>query len=125
MLWTARIIPLSFRALLSVALCLFFFAISGCQSSTRHTLNPQLRQIDELINAEIPAGSTRAQVNLFLSSRGYELQPSNDHNAVIAIVSHIDTETLEPSAARVTFHFNPDGTLLSYEMQSATVPVLH
>ena len=59
------------------------------------------------------------RVEFFLNSRGYSIEHSSDKGSLVAMVRHVDTDTLQPATARVTFHFDPNEKLLSYELQSA------
>jgi hypothetical protein len=108
--------PLCFLALVSGLALLS----SGCKPSASHTSNPRLKQIDELINRQLPPGTPMPQVNLFLNSRGYTIETPRDAHSIVAIMEHVDTETLQPSAARVTFHFDPHDNLLSYDLTAVT-----
>jgi hypothetical protein len=94
------------------------FSICGCKSRVAHTSDPRLQKIDEMLNAQLPQGTPRSRVEYFLSSRGYQTE-SHDKNVVIAVVRHIDTDTLLPATARVTFHFDERQKLTSYELQSS------
>jgi len=98
---------------------------AGCQSPNRHTSNSQLRPIDDLINQQLPPGSTMAQVNFFLNARGYPQEDSHQSHTLIATIEHVDTETLQPSAARVTFHFDSNDKLLTYDMTAAQPASIH
>jgi ATP-dependent 26S proteasome regulatory subunit len=88
----------------------------GCRKNA-HTSDSRLQQIDELLNKQLPPGTPLARVDHFLKSRGYIVQDSPDKNSLVALVRHIDTETLQPATARVTFHFDSNQNLISYEMQ--------
>jgi ATP-dependent 26S proteasome regulatory subunit len=88
----------------------------GCRKNA-HTSDSRLQQIDEMLNKQLPPGTSLARVDHFLKSRGYVLQDSPDKNSLVALVRHVDTDTLQPSAARVTFHFDSNRNLISYEMQ--------
>ena len=96
---------------------LFAISICGCKNRSR-TSDSRLQKIDEMLNAQLPQGTPRSRVEYFLSSRGYQSE-SHDKNTLVAVVRHIDTETLQPATARVTFHFDSLGKLTSYELQSA------
>jgi hypothetical protein len=71
-----------------------------------------------MLNTQLPSGTPRARVEYFLNSRGYKIEASSDKNSVVALVSHIDTDTLQPATARATFRFDPSDKLLSYDLQS-------
>ncbi len=59
------------------------------------------------------------RVAFFLNSRGYELEPSAKPNTLVAIIHHVDTETLQPATARVTFYFDASEHLTSYDLAPA------
>ena len=102
-------------------LCALFLVLpnAGCQSSSRHTSDPQLRQIDEIVNKQLPPGSPMSQVTFFLNSRGYPSEAATDTHSIVALIEHVDAETLQPSAARVTFHFDSNDKLLTYDLAPA------
>jgi hypothetical protein len=93
-------------------------ALAGCKSSG-HTSDPQLRKIDEILDPQLPKGTPMSRVSNFLGSRGYAVENSNDPHAIVAIVRHIDTETLQPITARVTFHFDANDKLVTYDLVHA------
>jgi hypothetical protein len=72
-----------------------------------------------MLNTQVPQGTPRSRVEYFLNSRGYGLEDSPDKSSLVAVVRHIDTDTLQPATARVTFHFDSNDKLLSYELQAA------
>ena len=104
-------------ALASVVLLASLIAL-GCKSHS-HTSDYRLQKIDEMLNSQLPQGTPRLRVEYFLSSRGYQLENSPDKSSLVAVVRHIDTETLIPATARVTFHFDSNDKLLSYDLQPA------
>jgi hypothetical protein len=97
---------------------LLAFSIYGCKSNA-HTSDSRLEKIDEMLNTQLPKGTPRARVELFLNSRGYKLEDSPDKNSLVAVVRQIDTATLAPRTARVMFHFDLHDKLVSYELASA------
>jgi hypothetical protein len=103
---------------LASAVLLSSLMVFGCKSHS-HTSDSRLHKIDEMLNSQLPQGTPRPRVEYFLNSRGYQLEDSPDKAALVAVVRHIDTETLIPATARVTFHFDPNQKLLSYELQPA------
>jgi hypothetical protein len=92
--------------------------LAGCKTSA-HSSDPHLRKIDEMLDAELPKGTTMTRVNVFLSSRGYRVEDSPKPHTIVAIVRHIDTETLRPATARVTFHFDAGERLTTYDLTAA------
>ncbi len=99
-------------ALLLLSLCGY-----GCKSNA-HTTDSRLQKIDEMLNSQFPPSAPRSRIEFFLNSRGYKIE-QHDKNSLVAIVRHVDTDTLQPETARVTFHFDPNDKLLSYELQAA------
>jgi hypothetical protein len=111
---------LSCYLLLAVALALFS-AATGCKSGAApHTSDPKLTGIDELLAAQLPPGTPRSRVVFFLNSRGYAMGPSPDSQSIVATVHHINTSTLQPEAARITFHFDANDKLTTYDLEPAS-----
>ncbi len=108
---------LSFMLLACVVLVSLLSA-SGCKSHS-HTSDSRLQKIDEMLNTQLPPGTPMARVDHFLKSRGYIVEDSPDKNSLVAVVRHVDTDTLQPATARVTFHFDSNANLISYDLQSA------
>jgi|ERR1700722_7111604 len=113
-------LPAALPLLLSMAGAAFFLAffLCGCKSHS-HTSDSRLEKIDEMLNAQLPQGTPRSRLAFFLNSRGYKREDSPDKNSLVAVVRLVDTDTLEPATARVTFHFDLNDKLVSYELQSA------
>jgi hypothetical protein len=109
---------IKFLSLCTLLGILLILPLSGCKGKG-HTSDPRLRQIDELLDAQLPEGSLKARVAVYLSSQGFPLQASNDPGAIVAIVHRVDTETLRPVTALVTFHFDARDKLQSYEIVEA------
>jgi len=117
------------HAVVSVVLLLaaLVLTMGGCQKTFRVT-DPQLKPIQEMIETQLPMGSTTDRVNLFLATRGYETEPAEKPGTIVAVIWHIDTQRVEPVTARVTFYFDANGKLNTFEMtrtmnQPANQPV--
>jgi hypothetical protein len=91
------------------------FLLAGCKGAFKVD-DPQLKPIQAMIEQSLPAGSTQGAVQEFLSARGYPTEPANKPGTLIAIIRHIDTEKLQPVTARVTFYFDANGKLNTYEI---------
>jgi hypothetical protein len=99
-----------------VLLCIFVtLVLYGCKQGA-HTSDPRLRPIDEMLDAQLPEGTAKSRVFLYLSSQGFPIENTGDAHAIVAIVHHVDTQTLQPATARVTFHFDAADKLKSYEL---------
>src|SRR5271155_2167321 len=113
-------LPFDLRSLLLLACAVLLPLLLGCGCRTNaHTSDSRLVQLDEMLNTQLPQGTTRGRVDHFLKSRGYLVQNAPDKNSLVAVVRHVDTDTLQPATARVTFHFDSNDKLLSYELQPA------
>jgi hypothetical protein len=93
-------------------------ALAGCNTSS-HTSDPHLRQIDEMLNTQLPQGTPKSRVIFFLNTQAFPLENSGDAKVVVAVIRHVDTNTLQPATARVTFHFDASGKLTTYELSPA------
>jgi hypothetical protein len=108
----------SWRRRIGLALILLALSGAGCKSHS-HTSDPQLRSIDKSLEKSFPPGTPRVRIELFLNSRGYTVAPNSDPKTLIAVIRHIDTDTLQPVTARVTFQFDAANRLTTYEMVRA------
>jgi hypothetical protein len=101
---------------LSLLLLLFaMFVPAGCKRNSEVD-DPQLKPIQEMLNQNVPAGSTESAVNYFLDMRGYPREAAPKRGTLVAIIRHIDTEKLQPVTARVTFYFDANGKLNTTEI---------
>ena len=96
-------------------------AVAGCKTGA-HTSDPRLRQIDEMLNSQLPQGTPKSRVIFFLGSQNFPVENASDAKAVVAIVHRVDTDTLQPATARVTFHFDASDKLKSYDLEPAASP---
>ena len=110
---------LSGYLLLALAVVLILGA-AGCKTTASHTSDPKLKGIDELLAAQLPVGTSMPRVLHFLNSRGYAISKAPDAHSIVATVHHINTETLQPEAARITFHFDANDKLTSYDLEPAS-----
>ena len=107
----------SFAALFLLGI-LTTMPLTGCRRG-RHTSDSRLRQIDDALDAQLPAGTSKSKVSFYLNSQGFPLENTNDPHAILAIVHRVDTDTLRPVTARVTFHFDARDNLTTYELALA------
>lgn len=114
LLWPKRSTPSPLLIGVLAALALSSL-LAGCKK-TNEVDDPQLKPIQEMLNAALPEGSTEATVHQFLSTRGYPTEPTGKPGTLVAIIRHIDTEKLQPVTARVTFYFDANGKLNTMEI---------
>jgi len=93
-------------------------ALAGCKPSG-HTSDPRLRPIDEMLDSQLPAGTAKSRVMFYLSSQNFPVENTGDPRAIVAVVHHVDSDTLQPATARVTFHFDASDNLKSNELVAA------
>jgi hypothetical protein len=98
----------------------------GCKQKPVEVDDPQLKPIEEIIKTNLPLGTPDAAVNHFLEIRGYPTEVSQKPGTIVAIIRHIDRETVKPVTARVTFYFDANGKLNTYEIvRTFNAPVPH
>jgi len=90
---------------------------SGCKQCG-HTSDPRLRQIDEMLDSQLPAGTPKSRVIVYLNSQGFPIDNGTDPHAIAATIHHVDTESLKPVTAHVMFHFDPEDKLKTYELMA-------
>src|SRR2546421_11730400 len=93
-------------------------ALAGCKQSG-HSSDPRLKQIDEMLDSQLPAGTAKSRVMFYLRSQNFPVENTGDARAIVAVVHHVDSDTLQPATARVTFHFDASDNLKSYELVAA------
>jgi hypothetical protein len=100
--------------------------LCACKQGPVEVDDPQLKPIEEMIKTNLPLGTPEAAVNHFLAMRGYPTETSEKPGTIIAIIRHIDRETVKPVTARVTFYFDANGKLNTYEIvRTFNAPVPH
>jgi hypothetical protein len=105
--------PLLWASFLLAAAPWLFLA--GCNQK-RKVDDPQLKPIQDMLEANTPVGTTEGAVNQFLAMRGYQTEATDKPGTIVAIIRHIDTEKLQPVTARVTFYFDASGKLNTHEI---------
>jgi hypothetical protein len=117
-----RTAPLRTLYFLLVALIL----LSGCKQKPGEVDDPQLKPIQELLQTNLPIGTPDATVSHFLAVRGYPTETSQKPGTIVATIRHIDRQTMKPVTARVTFYFDANGKLNTYEIvRTFNAPIPH
>jgi hypothetical protein len=99
-----------------VIFCAAILWVAGCQKIER-TNDPQLKPIQAMLDAQLPQGTPEANVLAFLNNRGFPVLPDGKQGTIVTTIRHIDTETVTPVTARVTFYFDANRKLNTYELQ--------
>jgi hypothetical protein len=105
-----------FHVACPMILCAVILWATGCQKVER-TNDPQLKPIQTMLDAQLPQGTPEANVLAFLNNRGFPVLPDGKQGTIVTTIRHIDTETVTPVTARVTFYFDANRRLNTYEMQ--------
>jgi hypothetical protein len=99
-----------------ILVCAMALCAAGCQKIPR-TSDPQLKPIQDMLDAQLPAGTPQAHVLTFLNNRGYAVLPTGQQGTIVTSIRHIDPQTVTPVTARVTFYFDANDKLNTYELQ--------
>jgi len=108
--------PVRVLPLLLMAVSLGFV---GCKDTFKNAFkveDPQLKPIETMVQQNVPLGAPQAVVLEFLSARGYPTDNPTERDTIVGIIRHIDTEKMQPVTARVTFHFDKNGKLESFDV---------
>src|SRR5579883_2962673 len=97
-------------------ICALLLWMGGCQKVER-TNDPKLKPLQEMLDAQLPAGTPESKVLTFLDNRGYPVLPSGEPGTIVTSIRHIDQQTVTPVTARVTFYFDANRKLSTYELQ--------
>ena len=108
--------PWRFQLGSTLILCAAILWAAGCQKIER-TSDPQLKPIQAMLDAQLPKGTPEANVLAFLDNRGFPVLPDGKQGTIVTTIRHIDTETVTPVTARVTFYFDANRRLNTYELQ--------
>lgn len=96
---------------------LLLFGAVACKGRAR-TSDPRLKKIEEMLDGQLPPGTSLSRVTFFLNSRGYEYRIADRENKIVAIIPRVDEETLTRVVARVEFEFDRNDRLVNYELHS-------
>ena len=100
------------RLLLAFALA----GLAGCGGPGR-TDDPQLKPIQSMLEAQLPPHTPEEKVVAFLGNRGYSILPAQKQGTIVANIRRTDTATVQPVIARVTFYFDANGKLNTFELK--------
>ena len=100
------------RLLLALALA----GLAGCGGAGR-TDDPQLKPIQSMLEAQLPPHTPEEKVVAFLGNRGYPILPAQKQGTIVANIRRTDTATVQPVIARVTFYFDANRKLNTFELQ--------
>ena len=97
-----------------LALALAGFA--GCKGIGR-TEDPQLKPIATMLEQQLPPRTPEEKVVTFLDNHGYPILAAQKQGTIVANIRRTDTATVQPVIARVTFYFDANRKLNTFELQ--------
>ena len=80
------------------------------------TKDPVLKPIQEMLEEKLPPGTPRSNVSFYLASQGYSEEAGEKPGTLVTVIRKIDTEKMEPVTAKVTFYFDANGKLNTYDI---------
>ncbi len=89
---------------------------TGCQKAVG-TADPQLKPIQAMLEQQLPPRTPEEKVVTFLDNRGYPILPAQKQGTIVANIRRTDTATVQPVIARVTFYFDANRKLNTFELQ--------
>jgi hypothetical protein len=100
-----------------LTLVVFLLAgFGGCEKMLV-TKDPGLKPIQEMLEEKLPPGTPRSNVSFYLASQGYSEEAGEKSGTIVTVIRKIDTEKMEPVTAKVTFYFDANGKLNTFELQ--------
>ena len=97
-------------------LALAVVSLAGCQKTVR-TEDPQLKPIQAMLEQQLPPRTPEEKVVTFVDNRGYPMLPAQKQGTIVAIIRRKDTAAVQPVMARVTFYFDANRKLNTFELQ--------
>ena len=90
--------------------------LAGCKKSVG-TEDPQLKSIEAMLKEQLPPRTPEEKVVTFLDNRGYPILPAQKQGTIVANIRRTDTAAVQPVIARVTFYFDANRKLNTFELQ--------
>ncbi len=99
-----------------VLLALALAALAGCHGIGRAE-DPQLKPIRAMLEQQLPKRTPEEKVVLFLDNHGYPILAAQKQGTIVANIRRTDTAAIQPVIARVTFYFDANRKLNTFELQ--------
>jgi hypothetical protein len=90
--------------------------LAGC-GAAGHTDDPQLKPIQAMLEEDLPRRTPEEKVVLYLDNHGYSILAAQQQGTIVAIIRRKDTAAVQPVNARVTFYFDANRKLNTFELQ--------
>jgi hypothetical protein len=81
------------------------------------TEDPQLKPIKAMLEQQLPPRTPEEKVVLFLDNHGYPILAAQKQGTIVAHIRRTDTAKVQPVIARVTFYFDANRKLNTFELQ--------
>ena len=90
--------------------------LTGCGGAGQ-TDDPQLKPIQAMLEAQLPRRTPEEKVVRYLDNNGYSILAAQKQGTIVAIIRRKDTAEVQPVSARVTFYFDANRKLNTFELQ--------
>jgi hypothetical protein len=90
--------------------------LAGCGGAGQ-TDDPQLKPIQSMLEAQLPRRTPEETVVRYLDNNGYSILATKKQGTIVAIIRRKDTAAVQPVSARVTFYFDANRKLNTFELQ--------
>ena len=90
--------------------------LAGCGGAGQ-TEDPQLKPIQEMLEQQLPRRASEEQVVRYLDNSGYSILAAQKQGTIVAIIRRKDKAAVQPVSARVTFYFDANRKLNTFELQ--------
>ncbi len=90
--------------------------LAGCGGAGQ-TADPQLKPIQEMLEQQLPRRASEEQVVRYLDNSGYSILAAQKQGTIVAIIRRKDTAAVQPVSARVTFYFDANRKLNTFELE--------
>jgi hypothetical protein len=88
----------------------------GCGKAAR-TEDPQLKPIQAMLEEQLPLRTPEEKVVAFLDNHGYPILAAQKQGTIVANIRRTDMQAVQPVIARVTFYFDANRKLNTFELQ--------
>src|SRR5579864_8071618 len=99
-----------------LSLALALAGLAGCHG-VGTTEDPQLKPIKTMLEQQLPPRTPEEKVVLFLDNHGYPILTAQKQGTIVANIRRTDTAKVQPVIARVTFYFDANRKLNTFELQ--------
>jgi hypothetical protein len=79
--------------------------------------DPQLKPIQAMLEQQLPPRTPEEKVVTFLDNHGYPILAAQKQGTIVANIRRTDTQAVQPVIARVTFYFDANRELNTFELQ--------